>query len=110
MSNNSIDWLVSVEELFGGTVNQQTLEEAAELMVSVSAVDLPYHKECVETLMSAIDAAKKGDIRVISAINKSGYQVNSTKEASEILEDLYQIYMKEFEKARVGRNLIAPDV
>jgi hypothetical protein len=98
MSRKEIDWKDGLEQLFSASVNQQTLEEAAELMVSVSSSDHDYHDECLTLFEEGIKAARAGDNVVIALINKSGYQVSSTVDAVKLLEDFQRIYLEEFRK------------
>ncbi len=97
--NKTFDWKTSLFQLFAASVNQQTLEEAAELMVSVSAHDASYHDECVKTLEEAIRSAEAGDDFVISCINKSGYKVTTFDDALELLRDFRAVYLEEFGRA-----------
>jgi hypothetical protein len=96
MPELNFDWKTGLADLFGGTVNQQTLEEAAELMISVSASDITYHQECLTMLNEGIRAAYSGDGSIITCINKSGYQVSTTTEAAVLLNDLRTIYLSEY--------------
>jgi hypothetical protein len=100
MTAENFNWKAGLADLFGGSVNQQTLEEAAELMVSVSAVDDSYHEECLTMLSEGIRAANAGDSTVRACINKSGYQVSTTADAAKLLDDFRTIYLKEYERAR----------
>lgn len=99
MPANTVNWKENLEQIFSASVNQQTLEEAAELMVSVSASDLTYHEECVHSLEEGIRAANRGETVVIDIINKSGYQVQSATDASELLSDFLRIYLTALRKA-----------
>ena len=99
MPTEKFDWKSALADLFGGTVNQQTLEEAVELMVSVSAGDASYHVECLNMLDEGVRAAQEGDCSVIGCINKSGYQVSTTEEAATLLLDFLKIYVAEHERA-----------
>ena len=99
MKTGNFNWKDSLADLFGGSVNQQTLEEAAELMVSVSAVDDDYHEECLAMFSEGIRAAKEGDGTVMICINKSGYQVSTTADAAKLLDDFRTIYLKEYERS-----------
>ncbi|NRB42129.1 MAG: hypothetical protein HRU20_27275 [Pseudomonadales bacterium] len=94
-----MSWQESLGDLFSATVNQQSLEEAAEMMVSVSEDDLEYHNACVNTLNLAIQSCKNGNNETLLLINKSGYQVHSTEKALEILEDFLTIYLNEYKDA-----------
>ncbi len=92
-------WREDLQQLFAATVNQQTLEEAVDLMVSVSADDENYHFECLAAINQGINAASGGDQSVIIAINKSGYQVATTDAAAELLRDFRTIYLAAYEQA-----------
>jgi hypothetical protein len=98
MTAKATNWQERLEQIFSASVNQQTLEEAAELMVSVSALDLSYHHECMHSLEEGIRAAEAGESVVIGIINSSGYQVQSTTDAHELLSDFLHIYLKEFRR------------
>lgn len=98
MKTENFNWKTGLADLFGGSVNQQTLKEAAELMVNVSVLDRDYHDECLTMLNEGILAAKAGDKSVMDCINKSGYQVSTTPEAAKLLDDFREIYLKEYER------------
>ncbi|WGO98309.1 hypothetical protein QFX18_20065 [Saccharophagus degradans] len=93
---DSFDWKTALQQLFAATVNQQTLEEASELMVSVSASDEEYHNECLHVLDEAIRAANSGDDSVMACINKSGYKVSNLNDAAELLRDFRIVYLEEY--------------
>ncbi|WP_203144027.1 hypothetical protein [Marinobacter mangrovi] len=90
------NWKENLTDLFKATVIQQTLEEAAELMVDVSEDDSNYHQHCVDTLKESIEQAKNKNEFVISAINTSGYKVSSFAQAEELLNNFLVIYLKEY--------------
>ena len=92
-----MNWLESLEDLFSATVNQQTLEEAVDLMLSVSLNDEEYHNECLNTLNEAIKACETNSSEIIDKINTSGYQVQNIKQAKTLLTDFLDIYKKEYE-------------
>jgi len=94
-----MSWQENLGDLFSATVNQQSLEEAAEMMVSVSEDDLEYHNTCISALNSAIKSCRDGNDEVITLINKSGYQVDSIEKAQKILEDFLDIYLSEYTSA-----------
>lgn len=98
MTANDFDWREALAQLFAATVNQQTLEEAVELMVSVSASDRGYHEECMHVLDSAIASAASGRDEVIAPINKSGYQVSDANAALELLQEFRALYVDEFSR------------
>lgn len=96
MATKAINWKDGLDQLFSASVNQDTLEEAARLMVSVSSLDRSYHDECLAVLNESINAARAGDIAVVGIINKSGYQVSSVPDAADLLEDFRRIYLEQF--------------
>jgi hypothetical protein len=93
------NWKDSLLQLFAATVNQQTLEEAAELMVSVGAKDRSYHEECLRVFDHALQAIEDEGDFVISCINKSGYQVDSISGAKDLLSEFRSIYDLEYRLA-----------
>lgn len=92
------NWKENLNDLFAATVNQQSIEEAAEIMASVGVSDEEYHRACVFTLDEAMRAIKAGDNYVIDCINKSGYQVRDAGSALVLLSDFKEAYLKEFSK------------
>lgn len=92
------NWKENLNDLFAATVNQQSIEEAAEIMASVGVSDEEYHRACVFTLDEAMRAIKAGDNYVIYCINKSGYQVRDVGSALVLLSDFKEAYLKEFSK------------
>lgn len=99
MESTEFNWKNALAQLFAATVNQQTFEEAAELMVSVSASDRSYHDECLTVFDEAIRASNAKDSSIISCINRSGYQVSTYEDASDLLKQFHDIYLKEFNQA-----------
>lgn len=65
-----MNWENNLGDLFSATVNQQSLEEAVEMMVSVSEDDLEYHNTCIATLNSAILSCQNGNDETIALIIK----------------------------------------
>lgn len=100
MKISKFDWQRNLADLFQATVNQQSLEEAADLMVSVSAANLQYHEECLGTLDQALMASSRGENSAVACINTSGYQVATPEEALELLEDLKRIYLERYQTAK----------
>lgn len=90
------DWKTPLAQLFAATVNQEPLEDAADLMVSVSAGDPSYHAECLATLKGGIQACDDGEMEVIFAVNKSGYKVSSLEEAKELLTEFLGAYEQRY--------------
>ena len=79
------DWKTALSDLFGGAVNQEPLEDAAAVMVSISARYPGYHAQCLAALKGGIQACDNGSMDGISAIHKSGYRVSSPEEAKQLL-------------------------
>ncbi|MCP3672781.1 MAG: hypothetical protein GY814_20640 [Gammaproteobacteria bacterium] len=98
MLSEGFDWKSALQQLFSATVNQQTLEEAAELMISVSTSDEEYHNECLHVLNEAMRAANDGDNSIMESINKSGYKVSNLVDAIELLQDFRSIYLGEYRR------------
>ena len=100
MNSKDFDWRTALMQIFSASVNQQTLEEAAELMVSVSSRDHAYHEECLSSLNGAINAAEHGDGSIIECINKSGYKVSKVDQGLDLLKDFRSIYLENFNRAQ----------
>jgi hypothetical protein len=83
---------VSLEQLFGAFVNQGTLEEAAEMMVTLAARYPEIEFEFYEALSSGITAAARNDESVVLAVNMSGYRVRTAHEAGELCSELLQLF------------------
>ena len=92
-------WQETLGELFAASVNEQTLEEAAEQMVFVSEDNPEYHDRYLGAIDSGLKAARSGDKSVISLINRSGYQVGDTEAALELLTEFRQLYLREYQQA-----------
>jgi len=92
-------WREALRVLFAGTVNQQTLEEAAELMVYVSTRTPKCHEEYLYVLDASIEVTSSGSDELFSLINTSGYRVYDTAGALELLSDFRKIYVGEYERA-----------
>jgi hypothetical protein len=89
----AMNWKQNLERLFSASVNQGTLEDAADLIAHVSARDVSYHAECMHALEQGIRAADAGDSVVVDIINTSRYRVDSASEAGEMLREFLQIYL-----------------
>lgn len=100
MSITNESWESDLSRIFASSVNQQSLEEAAELIVDVSMDDQEYHNIFINAIDQGIRAANDGDKRVMSCINKSGYKVNSLKQALDLLLDFKEIYLREFDQSQ----------
>lgn len=93
------DWRGALRVLFAGTVNQQTLEEAAELMVYISTRTPKHHEEYLYVLDASIEVTSSGSDELFPSINTSGYRVYDTAGALELLSDFRKIYVDEYERA-----------
>lgn len=92
-------WQEMLGELFAASVNEQTLEEAAEQMVFVSEDNPEYHDRYLRAIDGGLKASRDGDNAVISIINRSGYQVGDTEAAFEVLTEFRQIYLQKYKQA-----------
>ncbi|RYG12927.1 MAG: hypothetical protein EON96_13220 [Caulobacteraceae bacterium] len=93
----------ALKQLFAATVNQQSLEEAVELMVGVSGSDDTYHHELSQTFVFARTLAKEKDERLLRFINSSGYQVHDFGEAEQLLSDFQALYEGRHNELRAGK-------
>lgn len=91
---------VTLEQLFGAFVNQGTLEEAAEMMASLAVQHPEMEVEFREALSAGADAAARNDESVVSAVNKSGYQVATTYEAGKYCSELLQLFQAHYKQGR----------
>ncbi|NBF08445.1 hypothetical protein [Pseudomonas sp. Fl4BN1] len=91
------EWREHLLDMFAGTVNQQTLEEAAEEMASLSFCYPGFHENYLRTFDFAIDALRSGDNYPIECINRSGYKAHDVEGALELIEDFKTLYIKFFE-------------
>lgn len=99
MNTELESWEADLLDIFAASVNQQSLEEAVELIVDVSIDDQEYHRVVLNAIEQAIRAANKGNERIIDYINKSGYKVDCLNQAIDLLEDFRDIYVKEYNQA-----------
>jgi len=100
MAMANVSWESNLSKIFASSVNQQSLEDAAELIVDVSMDDQEYHSIFINAIDQGIRAANDGDKRVMGFINKSGYKVNSLMQALDVLSDFKEIYLREFEQSK----------
>jgi hypothetical protein len=96
------NWKDALEQLFAATVNQEPLEDAAQLMASFSLVDESYHDECLVLFKKGKSLANDKDESIIKYINKSGYSVSSFDQAHALLADFEMEYLKAYSAARSG--------
>lgn len=92
-------WQETLGELFAASVNEQTLEEAVEEMVLVSEDNPEYHERCLRAIDNGINAARSRDNAVVGLINLSGYQVDNTETALELLIEFQRLYLDEYQQA-----------
>ena len=99
-------WQEELGNLFGGYVNQQTLDEAAERMVVVSEDNAEYHRRFLATLDEGVAACRRGDAVALQLVNRSGYRANTIQEALDLVTGLRAAYLGRYEQAvqRTGRN------
>lgn len=100
MSRANVSWESDLSKIFASSVNQQSLEEAAELIVDVSLDDQEYHGVFISAINQGIRAANDGDKRVIDCINGSGDRANIFQQASELLSDFKEIYLREYDRSK----------
>lgn len=93
---SEFNWEDGLKNLFAGMLNQEPLQDAAELMVTFSSVDQRYHAECQYLFEKAKALAREGDDAIISYINVSGYKVSSFEEALELINDFEREYLEAF--------------
>lgn len=91
-----INWHDGLEQLFAATLNQEPLEDASQLMASISSHDQEYHKECLFLFEKAKGLAQDRNKLIIGYINKSGYKVVSYEEALHLIMDFEAEYMRAF--------------
>jgi hypothetical protein len=94
--DSNVTWQDILTNIFGGFVNQQTIEEGAEEMVLVSESCLDLHHDYLMAIDCGIAAAKSGDSSIVAIVNRSGYRVDSTQAAVEILGELRNYYLEQY--------------
>jgi hypothetical protein len=92
----NFDWRDALEQLFAATLNQEPLEDASQIMASVSSRDPEYHVECLFLFEKGKELAQSSDISIINYINKSGYKISSFDEAHDLIEDFESEYTKSY--------------
>ncbi|WMN17985.1 hypothetical protein QL104_00855 [Pseudomonas piscis] len=97
----SFEWKERLLDIFAATVNQQTLEEAAEDMASLSFCYPSLHEDYLRTFDFAIEALQSGDNYPVECVNRSGYKAHGAEDALELVEDLKEIYMRIFMAGKV---------
>lgn len=97
----NLNWNSTLADLFASVVNQQTFEEAAQMMVFVSEDDKSYHKLWLTALDEGIRAARNRNPAVVDCINNSGsgYRAVDADDAAELLVTFRDIYIKEYQDA-----------
>lgn len=84
----------TLDNIFAAYVNQGTLEEAATWMANLTRSHPELAEEFISALQKGMVAASKGDPSVVKAINTSGYQVSTPKEAGEYCFELLSLYSR----------------
>lgn len=97
MTDEQKDWPSALATLFDATVNQQTLEEAVDLMLFVSREDSSYHEECLNALDLGIASLRAGEETAIACINMSGYRVTNLESAIKLLSEFRGLYLLAYE-------------
>jgi hypothetical protein len=97
----NMTWNEQLSDVFGGMVNQNTLEHAAEMMVDVSEDDEDVHAQYIDLCSVAIAECSAGNDDVLAAINKFGVQATDLGAAWKLIEELKESYVREYE-SRVG--------
>lgn len=97
--DKALDWKDALEQLFAAKLNQESLEDACVLMVSLSVSDDSYHNECLFLFEKGKQLADVKDGSILDYINRSGYKINSFEEAKDILSDFESIYWKTYSAA-----------
>jgi hypothetical protein len=86
----------SLEQIFAASVNQGTLENAAEEMAANALCYSGLEAEFTQVLESAIDAGSRGEPYVLDAVNRSGYQVASPQEGALLCSELLKAFKKAY--------------
>lgn len=81
----------TLENIFGAFVNQGTLEDAALWLAELGNSDPQFAKEVVSCLTRGVELGFKGEQSVVSAVNHSGYQVSSPRNAALCCQELLQL-------------------
>jgi len=95
------DWQPKLRNLFNAYVNQQCLEDAAKYMASFAAGDEEAHSEFLFLFKRAKELVADNDSTIISAINCSGYSVETFEEAEELVIEFEEEYLKAYELTRL---------
>jgi hypothetical protein len=88
----------TLDNIFSAYVNRGTLEEAAAWMASLTKSHPELAEDFISALQKGMTAAAKGDPSVIKAINTSGHQVATAKEAGDLCLALLSLYSKSLRK------------
>ena len=82
----------TLENIFAAYVNQGTLEAAARWMADNARADRNYAHEVAECLRDGSELAATGSMVVVQAVNRSGYQVSTPREAGECCTELLALF------------------
>lgn len=83
---------VTLEQIFGGFVRQETLEDAAQEMASFARSDAQFFREVSAALTEAIASGSDQDLSVLTAVHGSGYRVADAAEARQYCSDLLDMF------------------
>jgi len=83
-----------LEQIFAASVNQGTLEDAAEEMAANASCDPALKVEYTQALEAAIKAGNQGEQYVVAAINGSGYQVTTPQDGALLCSELLVAFKK----------------
>jgi hypothetical protein len=93
---NLTNWRENLAQILSASAQHESFDHAAVQLVSRSAMDLAYHEASVYALEQGIRAAGTADKAVIDIIRSSGYQVQSTLEAADLISHLLCCYLTEY--------------
>jgi len=83
-----------LEQIFAASVNQSTLEDAADEMAANALCDPELKAEYTQALEAAVEAGNHGEQYVVTAVNKSGYQVTTPQDGALLCSELLMAFKK----------------
>ena len=83
--------IITIEQMFGALVRQETLEDAAQEMAAL-ATSYPEMVGEVRVALTKAIVASDGQ-SVIDAVNLSGYRVTEVAEAKKYCKELLDLFM-----------------
>jgi len=94
-------WRETLADIFGGYLNQQTIEDAVDQMIFVSSANDQYHQAFQLAFSKGIESVRAGDKSIIDVINTSGFQVDSFDSAARLIGEFQETYLRHFEQAKL---------